>query len=157
MLHAYRQWGLECLPKLNGIFAFALWDERERQLVLARDRFGVKPLYLHESRQKLVFASEIRAVIAGVRIAPEVNEGPLYGFLLNGRLDHTTETFFVGVRKLPAGSYMVVSEQGKSVRLYWELPRRANDAPFEENVARFRELFFDAVRLQMRSDVPIGA
>jgi asparagine synthase (glutamine-hydrolysing) len=158
LLRAYEQWGPECLSRLNGMFAFALWDNRNRRLLLARDRFGEKPLYIARGRNGLVFASEMKAILAIRPELREANRRAVYRYLARGDLDLDHESFFEGIESLPAAHYLLVDAMGhgKPVR-YWaptqmEVPARRVDA--EE---RFRELLFDSVRIRLRSDVPVGS
>lgn len=158
LLRAYEQWGAECLPRLNGMFAFALWDNRKRSLLLARDRFGEKPLFITRSAKGLVFGSEMKAILA---VRPELrraNRRALFRYLSRGDLDLDHETFFEGIDSLPGGHYLLVDHEGRGeTRRYWEA--RASEMPRGRNeaVERFRELLFDSVRIRLRSDVPVGS
>ncbi len=161
LLAAYREWGIECLSRCNGMWGFALWDQAKRELVCARDRFGVKPLYYAYGADWFVFGSEIKAVLAHPRVARRPNDAIVYDFLSLKLLDHTSETFFAGVYKLPAG-HTLTYRPGSTpeLRRYWDVtPAFSLDAdPAGEPaaIARFEELFEDAVRVRLRADVPIG-
>ncbi|MCM8808087.1 MAG: asparagine synthetase B, partial [Candidatus Omnitrophica bacterium] len=100
IVHAYEEWDVNCLEKLNGMFAFAIWDKRKRMLFLARDRFGIKPLYYYLDGEKFIFASEIKAVLQdkSIRIMP--NEKSIFKFLVYGFNDDEEETFFEGIKRL---------------------------------------------------------
>jgi asparagine synthase (glutamine-hydrolysing) len=157
LLHAYLEWGVDCLVRLNGMFAFAIWDARNQTLFCARDRLGIKPFYYTLSQNGFIFASEIKGILAVLEKQPCVNEGIVFDFLSVGWLDHTDETFFVGIRKLPPGCYMLIDQQQMRIIRYWKVPEREErTATFEKNVETFRHLFADAVGLQMRSDVAVG-
>ncbi|MEO8541815.1 MAG: asparagine synthase (glutamine-hydrolyzing), partial [bacterium] len=158
LLRAYEQWGTDCLGKLNGMFAFALWDNRKRTLLLARDRFGEKPLYIARSAKGLVFASEMKAILAVRPELREANHRAIYRYLARGDLDLDQESFFTGIESLPGGSFLLLDHEGRGeVQRYWE--PRACPVPIAraEAVERFREILFDSVRLRLRSDVPVGS
>ncbi|HNO66811.1 MAG TPA: asparagine synthase (glutamine-hydrolyzing), partial [Tepidiformaceae bacterium] len=158
LLRAYQQWGAGCLARLNGMFAFALWDANKRKLLLARDRFGEKPLYIARSAKGLVFASEMKAILAARPELRTPNERAIYRYLARGDLDLDHESFFAGIESLPGGCYLELDSEGRGeVRRYWE--PRAEKAPASraEAVERFRELLFDSVRIRLRSDVPVGS
>ena len=158
LLRAYEQWGVEALPRLNGMFAFALWDERRRKLLLARDRFGEKPMFIARSPRGIVFASEMKAIFA---IRPELrepNRKAVYRYLARGDLNLDCETFFEGIQNLQGGHYLVLDADGHGSPVrYWALA--AADVPVRprDAIERFRELLFDSVRIRLRSDVPVGS
>ena len=158
LLRAYQQWGVDCLRRLNGMFSFAVWDERKRELFLARDRFGEKPMYIARTERSVVFASEMKAILA---VRPELrraNRKSVFRYLSRGDLDLDHESFFEGIEALPPAHYVVIDGEGRgSPRRYWEAG--AADVPTNRLAAieRFRELVFDSVRLRLRSDVPVGS
>jgi asparagine synthase (glutamine-hydrolysing) len=156
LLRAYLQWGKECLPRLNGMWAFAIYDKRRGVVFASRDRFGIKPLYRCTTKTHFLLASEIKSIRASGLVASAINWGTAARFLLENRLDETNETFYEGIEHVPPGTALEVDLHGahKEWR-YWSLasPDKAPaDAP-----AKFADLFEDAVRLHMRSDVPVGA
>jgi len=162
ILAAYAQWGEFCLERFNGIWAFAIWDREERELFLARDRFGVKPLYYVATGQTFAFASEIKALV-GRHALPFVPE-PLsvYQFLVHGRLPDPQQgaTFFAGIRSLPPGHCMRVAQRSPATpRPYYDVVltdgHHRTQTP-EAIIAAYRDLFIDAVLLELRSDVAIG-
>ena len=163
ILAAYATWGPGCLARFNGIWAFAIWDRVEETLFLARDRMGVKPLFLSEGHGQLAFASEIKAL----RTLPWVSSDPqlevVADYLVDGTVDHGSATFFRDVEHFPAAHSLLVSPTGRRWSRYWAPPRLAADASFRaqpgdaDQVDQFRSLLIDAVRLQLRSDVPIGS
>ena len=157
--HLYERHGDDFLRHLNGMFAVAVWDARQRRLLLARDRLGIKPLYYADDARGLVFGSELKAVLAArPGSAPELD--------LEAARDYLT-LFYVpgpsaivkGVQKLQPGHLLIADGGGvKDVRAYWSVPAAApRRRAVEEETAEFAALFQDAVRLQMRSDVPYGA
>ena len=161
VLAAYAQWGEACLRRFNGMWAFALWDRQARTLLLARDRFGVKPVYYAHTPERFAFASEMKAFLAldgfSVALNTEVAPGFLQSaYALEGT---TTDTLMTGVKRLPAGHTLRITADGTAhVSRWWEtrdhLP--AVPARYEDQVAQFREIFLDATRLRLRSDVPVG-
>ena len=150
VLHGYEAWGMErLLPRLRGMFAFALWDSRERKLFLARDRFGIKPLYCARSRDLLVFASEILAIAASGLVEVEPSESSLAAFLALGSVP-APETALEGVVSIPAAHYLEISREGEMTRCYGE---PSGGASSEEAIP---SLLRDAVRSHLVSDVPLG-
>src|SRR5919108_686103 len=156
ILHAYEEWGPACLERMNGMFAFALWDQRRRELFLARDRFGIKPLYyaLHDGR--FVFASEIKSLLhAGIprRVSPEAL---VEYFTFQNMLSDLT--LFDGVRLLPAGHTLTVSDDGALSRRYWDLTFDPDDSVSEDEWAeQIRGTFEEVVTRQLVADVPVGS
>ncbi len=150
--------GADALPRCNGMWALALWRPRERKLLLARDRFGVKPLYYAELRGGgVVFASEIPALVALAGLSPEPDAETLRAFLLYGQAEPRERTFYAGVRKLPAGCWAEITPEGVRVHSYWNLTETAAAEPAPSDpIGAWRELFRDAVELRLRSDVPVG-
>ncbi len=158
LLHAYQEWGRDCLRRLNGMWAFLIHDARNGTIFGSRDRFGVKPLYRCRTRDAVLLASEIKAI----RASGLYRGGPNWEAVsrsLRRRLDlveDTGETFYAGIEQVPAGSAFELRPSGEFAEWrFWslnELPQTTvTDPP-----AQFRELFEDAVRLRMRSDVPVG-
>ncbi|HEX4351413.1 MAG TPA: asparagine synthase (glutamine-hydrolyzing) [Polyangiales bacterium] len=161
LLAAYREWGPDFLHRCNGMWAFALWDAKKRELFCARDRFGVKPFYYAHGQDWFVFGSEIKSLLAHPRVARRPNDAMIYDFLSLKLADHTDETFFSGIRRLPAGHTLVYRPRNApEIRRYWDLnvAFELSAEPADETRAtdRFAELFEDAVRLRLRADVPIG-
>lgn len=156
LLASYLQWGRECLARLNGMWAFVIHDRRRGLLFGSRDRFGIKPLYLHESSGRLVFASEIKSIRASGYYQDRMNLAVAGSFLVDGRLDETPETFYAGIRQLrPAHWFEYDLARGSMAEgRFWDVrdaPALAGGDPAE----RFAGLFEDAVRIHMRSDVPV--
>ncbi len=159
ILHAYEAWGEGCTPRFNGMWAFAIWDIPRRRLLLSRDRVGIKPLYLWQEAGRFAFASEIKALLA-LGIPRRANPAAIYDFLAANLSDHTEETFFAGVRALPPAHTLTLDLAGAATqrRRYWQLdPARQIRLPSDAAYAdAFRELFEDAVRRHLISDVPVG-
>ncbi len=159
LLHAWAEWGTACVEKLNGIFAFLMWNAATRTLYAVRDRIGVKPLYYFRDAGQMAFASEIKPLLAVREGRPEPDGGLMYDFLTVGRMDHEEGTLFRGIRRLPAGCCMAVTRDGVQTRRYWNLAERLRQPPdtFPEAAEQFHDLFHDAIRLQMRADVPVAS
>jgi asparagine synthase (glutamine-hydrolysing) len=157
-INAYLEWGLACVERFNGMFAFALWDRQEKRLVCARDRLGIKPFYYHYDGKELVFSSEIKAILA--RGIPRKANGPLIlDFLRTGLVDHTNETFFLGIAKLPPGNCLVFDDKGLHFHQYWNFEvsnSLGKGGASEQDVKAFRDLLMSSVALRLRSDVPVG-
>jgi asparagine synthase (glutamine-hydrolysing) len=158
VVHGYEEHGLDCVRQLNGIFAFALWDEGRRRLVAARDAFGVKPLYWWSDGRRVALASEIGALLAAGLVQPEVDRVALDHYLAC-RFVPSPRTLFRGVQKLPPASLLVVEHEGAPRVTSW---REAPATPFsgagdDELAGQLSERFTDAAERQMMSDVPYGA
>jgi len=158
ILHLYEEHGADCVDHLRGMFAFALWDETKRSLLLARDRMGVKPLYYTDVGGAFVFASEIKALLAFPGVRKELDEAAL-GHYLSFMVTPAPSTLFAGVRKLRPAHRMVVTENGISSQdCYWDpLPSKSLPRSAGEACDAVRSLLDESVRLRMMSDVPIGA
>lgn len=156
LLHAYRQWGSDCLTRLNGMWAFLIHDRVRGVVFGARDRFGIKPLFLWRDGQRLLAASELKAIRASQQYVSTINWAVAADFLLEGRLDVGTETFFDGIERVPAAHAFELSRDGRYRQWrYWQFPGEL-PTPGSDPALDFAELFEDAVRIHMRSDVPVG-
>jgi asparagine synthase (glutamine-hydrolysing) len=155
ILHAYEEWGDDCIERLRGIFAFGLWDDRRERLLLVRDRLGVKPLYYWAHDEGLVFASQPRAILEHPRFRREVDPGALGHYLVYRYVPHDL-AIWAGMSKLPAAHRLVLDRRGLRRERYWEL-RYAPVVRTTADAARLvRGKFEEAVRMQLVSDVPIG-
>lgn len=155
IVHLYEEFGENCVEKLRGMFGFAIWDERRRQLLLARDRVGIKPLYYWTSEKSLVFASEIKAILADPEMTPELAPEVIDRFLTFLYLPGN-ETLLKNVRKLEPGSYMLVRDGKKVIRQYWNLDFCPRPRSQQEAEKELLDLFEESVKLHMISDVPVG-
>ncbi len=157
IIHLYEEEGERCVERLQGMFAFALWDRARQRLLLARDRLGIKPLYFAPTDRELIFASEIKAILAAGGIAPAFNTAVLPEFLAHGFVPGA-ETFFRGVFKLlPGRTLSWSSRDGLQERRYWRLPAELDDAATPAMQAReVRTRLESAVRSHLMSDVPLG-
>ena len=161
ILHLYEELGPACLEHLDGMFAFAVWDDRKQTWFLARDRLGVKPLYYTQQQGMLLFASEIKAILAHPLIQADLNPEAM-GEYLTFKTVPAPLTMFAGIRKLPPGSFLTADRRGNLVvHTYWDAvsaaataPRNVRDAEAVEHV---RDLFSKAIGKRMIADVPVGA
>jgi len=161
LLAALRVWGRDALFRLVGMFAFAWLDLDLRRLLLARDPFGIKPLFYASDAERFVFASEIPALLRFGGLRPRANPQRLYDYLRFGITDHGGDSLLVGIHQLAAGHFLDLSvdvlQSPVAVRYFDFEPAATQKISFDEAAARLRDLFLDSVRLHMRSDVPLGA
>ena len=161
IVHAYDEWGENCVNKFNGMWAFAIWDKNKKQLFLSRDRLGIKPLYYYFDGKRLIFASEIKAIILDKSISRIPNDRTIYEYLVHGLHDYTEQTFFSQIKRLLPAHNLLVDENGVQVQRFWDIQYVNNEiesSRMDDDVCaeRFLELFKDSVRLQLTSEVPIG-
>jgi asparagine synthase (glutamine-hydrolysing) len=163
ILHAYEEWGRDCLARFAGMWAFALWDSRKGELFCARDRFGIKPFYYARAGDMVLFASEIKALLAHPEVGRRPDDPLLLTFLAWGVLDHTGGTMFEGIRQLQPCHRITFSRDGGegTPERYWDLamnplPGRPSPEEDERAAGALREILTDAVRIHLRSDVPVG-
>lgn len=157
LLHGYVQWGDEVVPRLNGMFGFALWDARRRRLVIGRDRLGIKPLYLYRDAKRLAFASEAKALLALPGVTAAIEPSALHPYLSLGYVP-APASLFKGITKLPPATLLAIERGRVEQTRYWRLPHAVEPhVPEAEWIERVRERLDQAVRMQMVSDVPIGA
>lgn len=159
VLHLFQRDHTRAIPQLRGMFAIAVWDAQQRELVLARDRFGVKPLYyVHADDGSLWFASEIKALLAAGAVKPALNRRALPDYLAN-HAPSGDETLFEGVRRLPPGHTLTWRDGTITLERYWDLPVGERDHGGKSDadlVAEYRERFRESVRLRLMADVPLG-
>jgi asparagine synthase (glutamine-hydrolysing) len=160
ILHAYQEWGEECLQHFNGMWSFGLWDQRKQKLFCARDRFGVKPFYYALSDGRFFFGSEIKQILHASSMARRANSQSVFALLEWGLMDHSSETFFEGVYQLPGGHSLTLDlahPLSPVIRRYWDLRiAPQNKLSPEEAKEEFQYLFKNAVKIRLRSDVPVG-
>jgi len=160
ILHAYEEWGHDCLARFNGMWAFALWDEKKQELFCARDRFGIKPFYYTTAGGSFLFASEIKALIAHPDAGKKPDDAMLCTYLAWGVQDHCSRTMFDGISQLEPGHALVVTNAGIQPPFrYWDVkvnPEIGDDKDDDAISARLRELLLEAARVHLRSDVAVG-
>jgi len=157
ILHAYEEWGEDCVERLRGMFAFAIWDRREKKLFVARDRFGIKPLFYAEHGDTFYFASEMKAILADPTIRRELDEIALACFFSLAYIPDSM-TIFKVIRKLLPGHTLTRQGGRTRIRKYWDIayvPDRARNEEYFIN--RFMELFHESIKIHLVSDVPLGA
>ena len=157
IVHAYEQWGLDCLRRFNGDFAVAIWDRRRRELVLARDRFGVRPLFVSELNGDFCFASEIKALLRHPGAPREIDpNGILQVFTLWSTLPDRSA--FRGIRELAPAHYAIVGPEGLiEEKRWWDVEFEPDVRPEEELLEELEDLLVSATRLRLRADVPVAA
>lgn len=165
VLHLYEEYGPDCLQYLNGQFAIAIWDTRERALFLARDRVGIRPLFYTIVGDRLIFGSEIKAIFMDPSVPRDIDPVALdevftYWSTLSPR------SFFKNVYEIPAGHYMIASQGKIKIRRFWQLNFPENDdllaskrqnKRFDDYLDEFQNLLIDATKIRLRADVPVGA
>lgn len=158
IIHLYEEKGADCVTAFNGQFAFALWDGRTQQVVLARDRVGVRPLYYTEQDGSLLFASEIKSLMADPRVKPAFDRAGL-DQLFTLWATVPPRTVFTGISELPPAHYLVAGRTGVHVKRYWDMHDTPPDPALTEQdfEGRLAELLMDAIRVRLRADVPVAA
>lgn len=161
ILAAYLEYGYDCLNHFDGMFAFALWDESKKQMFIARDRFGEKPLYYYLDDRQFIFASEMKAIFSN-GIPKTVSEEMIFYYLAYDVVENPNrkaETFYRNIYQLPPAHYLTISRADDlKIRKYWDIDtENRSDISLGEAAARFRELFDESVRIRLRSDVAVGS
>lgn len=158
IMAAYQEWGVDCLNRFNGMWAFAIYDQKKDLLFCARDRMGVKPFYYLLDKNKFLFASEIKAILTNPEVNPKPNDKIVWDFAVCGYVDHAEETFFDGVKELRPGNYLIFQDKKLKIKKYWDLDPKAKTEYKDDRecAEKFQELFVDSVKLRLRSDVPVG-
>lgn len=156
IVHLYEDYGERFLEKLNGMFAFALYDRKKEKLIIARDRLGIKPVYYYADKRRVIFASEIKAILrCKIKPVPNfsaINDYIVFQFCLGEK------TFFKDIKKVLPGHYVVIKNSGIKIKKYWDLDYNIDNSHSEDYFAsKLESLLNDSLSLQMRSDVPIGA
>lgn len=155
LLLAYVEWGPRCVERFNGIFAFAIWDEKKQTLFLARDRLGVKPLFYARKGQSLVFGSEIKAVLAHPMVSRRIETDGLAEIFAIGPARTPGHGIFKDIVELRAGYSLLATAEGNRTFQYWKLESHPHEDDLETTTRRVRELLVDTVQRQLVSDVPV--
>lgn len=161
IIHLYEEEGIDCIKKLNGMFAFAIWDSKIHTLFLCRDRIGIKPLCYHWNGQSLTFASEIKSILQDPEV-PKNIDGDSLNLYLTFNYIPTPYSIFKKIRKLHPGNYAVVDQNGLEIKQYWDIkrniePEKHKEKTFEMYKKDLFDLLEDAVRKRLIADVPLGA
>lgn len=159
IIHAYEEYGTDCVKLFNGMWAFALYDARQNLLFASRDRFGVKPFYYYQDAERFVFSSEIKAILQ-ISESSRANLGKVYDYLAYGYKTSNGDTFFEGISELGAATNLIIKGRKVELAKYWDFSRhggRYQDAANMDQLGgEFTELLQDAVKLRFRSDVPVA-
>jgi len=160
VLAAFMKWGPECLSRFDGMFAFAIWDNKERELFIARDRLGIKPLYYHLGKSTLAFSSEIRALIKSNTFEPKLDEFGLQDYLRYQTV-HAPRTILEGVKMLMPGHYMIINDSDYKMEPYWQMAinynKKGQSLDIKETKEEVKRLLDNSVEKRLVSDVPFGA
>ncbi len=158
IVHLYEDEGIQCLNKLNAMFTFALWDRKKKSLLIARDRLGIKPLYYYQDHKKLVFASEIKAILADSSIARKIEPKGVVNYFTFGH-SVAPDTMYQDIKKLLPGHYLIYQNGLITTASYWDIPCSMTHEDRGEAFYRTRvaELLAQSVKRQMIADVPVGA
>jgi len=161
LLACWEHWGIECLTRFNGMFAFVIFDRDSNTLTLVRDAFGIKPLFYSLHKDKFIFASEIPALISLLPKKPKHNIKTAYDYLVNGKYDNSFNTFFEEIDQIQPGHFLTINLNflscSNSIRWWFPKIEERTNLTFNEASDQLREKFLNNVRLQLRSDVPLGA
>jgi asparagine synthase (glutamine-hydrolysing) len=157
ILHGYEEWGAEVLQKLKGMFAFGIWDDKKQELFLARDRFGIKPIYYYQQQGNFVFASEIKAIKANSEVNTTLDFSSFNDYFVY-RYVPSPKTIWSEVKKLPPAHYLLLKSDGTAqINKYWSIPFGEKVIPDKEAIEKFDDLLFTSVKTHARSDVPVGS
>lgn len=164
ILHLYEEYGPDCVSHLNGQFAFAIWDERQRRLLIARDRVGIRPLYYTVQDGSLIFASEMKAILADERVTPELDPIAL-DQIFTFWSPIQPRTIFKGIQTLPPGHFLLAQDGNIHIESYWqpgfppaaESEENALGLSLEDAARQLRDLLIDSTQIRLRADVPVGA
>lgn len=159
-LRAYEQWGINCFSRFWGMWAMAIFDAKENQLILSRDRFGIKPLHYNIQNGRIAFASEIKALLTLSDIPRIANLSAIKSYLTQQLVNHSEETFFQNIHAFPPAHYAIIdlaSPAQISPIAYWSLCTPTQNITYDNAQKQFRNLFDSAIAQHMRSDVPVGS
>lgn len=156
ILAAYNKWGKDCLKRFNGMFAFAIWDTRTKHLFLARDRLGIKPLYYYWNGKRLLFASEVKSILQGLRRLPQLHCSLIDSYMSFGYIPGE-DTLFQGIKRLLPGHYIICNGETFIDNEYWDLDfHNQQDLGLDYYIDRLKTLLNSSIDLRLRSDVPLG-
>ncbi|MES2306538.1 MAG: asparagine synthase (glutamine-hydrolyzing) [Gemmatimonadota bacterium] len=156
IVHAYEEWGEACTRRFNGMWAFVLWDSRRGELLCSRDRFGIKPLFIAWHGDTFYFASEVKAILAGGEVPPTPDPAFVRRYLTFAWSPDGRGSAFAGIAQVPAAHNLVITRDGVRESRYWSCADQSEAYDYRDPAATFRDLFRDAVRVRLRSDVPIA-
>ena len=158
LLYSFIEWGERCLNKFNGMFAFAIWDNKEKTLFAARDHFGIKPFYYWQKDNEFAFASEIKALLTHPEIEKEPNNEAIYDYLMFGLVDHKPICFFKNIYQLPPAHRIILKNGKIDIRRWWDLnPENVSNLSFKEKTDQLLTEFQRSVSFRLRSDVQVAS
>lgn len=155
LLVAYMEWGPDCVDRLNGIFAFAIWDGKEEQVFMARDRLGVKPFFYSETKDAFIFGSEPKALLQHPDVEAVVHADGLAEIFIIGPARTPSHGVYASIKELRPGQTLTYDRNGSRIRTYWKLESAAHEDNVEDTAAKVKELLQDTVERQLASDVPV--
>jgi len=161
LLHSYMEWGRDMLDKLNGMWSIAIFDKEEQTVFCARDRYGIKPFYYTVSDGDLIFSSEIPSILEVISQKPKANKSVLFDYLMFNKTDQSEDTFFLGIKKLMHGHYMSIDLNKRDFsnlkpEKWYDIHQRVSQNQGFKEAPSYRQSFNEAVKLRLRSDVPVG-
>lgn len=160
VLYAYQEWGINSLSLFNGMFAFAIHDALKNEICIARDPFGIKPLYYVHNERFFLFCSEIKGILKEPTFSKSLDGSILYDYLTYGKVNHSSDTLFREIKELPSAHYSIVSGNcydSITLKQYWKLQENERrDLTFEDAVDQVKELFYNNIKIHLRSDVEVG-
>lgn len=157
IIHAYEQWGADCLHMLRGMFAFAIWDARKKELFIARDRLGIKPLFYAQYAGKFVFSSEMKSILADAGFRREIDEEALCSYFIYSYIP-APQTIYSNIRKLLPGHYIVLKDGRVRIEKYWDIRFEPDRKKKEKQIiSELMDLIGESVRIRLISEVPLGA
>lgn len=157
IVHLYEDYDTKCVDKLHGMFAFAIWDDKKKQLFLARDRLGQKPLFYTENNGSFLFASEIKSILQDKSVVVSLNKLALHNYL-SLRFIPSPDTMFEGIKKLPPAHTLTYKDGQVQIERYWDLQYAPKlQMPEKDVIAQLKELLIETIRLHLVSDVPVGS
>jgi len=160
LLHMLEEYGVDAIPRFNGMWGFVFYNAAKDELLISRDRFGIKPLYYYNDKDILIVASEIKPILKSSFYPKRLNEQACAIYLETGLVDGTEDTFFENIKRFPSGSYgrYSISNDTFTMEKFYSIEQSTIDVSEneEENIRHFKELFCDSVKIRLRSDVPVG-
>ncbi|MDH5770989.1 MAG: asparagine synthase (glutamine-hydrolyzing), partial [Candidatus Bathyarchaeota archaeon] len=160
VVNAYEEYGFNCLSKLNGMFAFCLWDSKNRWLFSARDRLGMKPLYYYSCQERFSLASEIKGILTDPSVPRKPNKRFIFEYLVTGYPSQVGDTFFTEIKELTPAHYMVIDKDGIQVHKYWQPTQhlKSNFPAMDDNwcASKFRQLLRDSISIRLPTNLPVG-
>lgn len=155
IIHGYEEWGIKVLDRLRGMFAFGIWDDSKKELILARDRIGIKPLYYYYDKKKFIFASEIKAIVEDDTIPRKINPNSL-GYFLKYTYIPAPYSIWENIFKLPPAHYLILKNNQITIEKYWEIKRLSKKEKEEIYIKNIEEILKKAIEYRFVSDVPVG-